>query len=84
MEAAQPLHCQRGHSVTHDYQPLKPPVAFTWLATSSLTLAAQPSLLASASHSPCPLSFPVAGNSHNRRPKSPSITGGSGVWLGRV
>lgn len=34
----------------------------------------------------CPslLCFPVAGNSHNCRPKFPSIAGGSGVWLGRA
>lgn len=33
---------------------------------------------------PSLLSFPVAGNSHNCRPKFPSIAGGSGVWLGQA
>lgn len=33
---------------------------------------------------PSPRSFPVTGNSHNCRPKCPSIAGGSGDKLGRV
>lgn len=32
---------------------------------------------------PSSVSFPVTGNSHNCRPKCPSIAGGSGDWLGR-
>lgn len=32
--------------------------------------------------SPSPLSFPVAGNSHNCWPELPFVAGGSEVWLG--
>lgn len=49
---------------------------------SSLFLHFSP--LVSTPLSPSLLPFPVAGNSHNCRPKFPSLAGGSGVWHGWV
>lgn len=55
-------------------------LSFSLLSPSSPLL----SLLISILLAPSLLSFPVAGNSHNCRPKFPSIAGGSGIWLGWV
>lgn len=55
-------------------------LSFSLLSPSSPLLP----LLISTLLGPSLLSFPVAGNSHNCRPKFPSIAGGSGVWLGWV